>query len=104
MAFFITNRQREQAERMAEKWKARAEAFFSESNEGWGFGVAGYCKTLEQAEKAEKMAERIEEAISALMNGCGTWDDVKVIQTAVSERDGLDSGVIMASALMQGRA
>ena len=104
MAYFITYRQREQAERMAEKWKARAEAFFSGQNDGWGFETAGYCKTVEEAEEAEKKAERIESAINALMSGCGTWDDVKAIQAAVSERDGLDAGVITAKALMQGGA
>jgi hypothetical protein len=48
---FITYRQREQAERMAAKWEARAEAFWNQekggSNDGWGYTTAGYCKTVE---------------------------------------------------------
>lgn len=93
--FFITYRQREQAERMAAKWEARAEAFYSGDSEGWGFGTAGYCKTVEDAECAECMADRIKEAIYALLSGHGTWEDVKVIQAAVAGRDALDAGVSM---------
>ena len=43
--FFITNRQREQAERMAEKWDARSEAFYA-GGDGWGAETAGYISSL----------------------------------------------------------
>jgi len=90
---FITYRQQEQAERMAAKWEARAEAFYSGDAEGWGFDTAGYCKTIEDAEYAEQMAERIHKAIARLTNGCGIWADVQAIQAAVEGRDALDAGI-----------
>jgi hypothetical protein len=96
---FITYHQREQAERMAAKWEARAEAFWNQeqggSNEGWGYTTAGYCKTVEDAERAEQNAQCIHEAIARLTSGCGTWEDVKVIQSAVAGRDALDAGLMM---------
>jgi Skp family chaperone for outer membrane proteins len=51
--FFITNKQREQAERMVAKWEARAEAYWKGETEGYGVGVVGYCKNDEQALEAE---------------------------------------------------
>jgi hypothetical protein len=96
---FITYRQREQAERMAAKWGARAEAFWNQeqggSNDEWGYGTAEYCKTAKDAEQAEACAERIHDAIARLTSGCGTWDDIKIIQMAVAARDALDAGVMM---------
>jgi hypothetical protein len=91
---FITNRQREQAERMAAKWEARAQEFYY-GGSGWGVGTAGYCKTIEDADHAEQMAERIHKAIARLMAGCGVWADVQVIQAAVEGRDTLDAVVKM---------
>ena len=90
--YFITEHQREQAERMAAKWEARAEAFYI-GGDGWGAGTAGYCKTPEDAERAEGRAQSIHTAINALLGGSGTWADVQVIRQAVSERDGLDAAV-----------
>lgn len=90
--YYITERQREQAERMAAKWEARAEAFYV-GGEGWGLDTAGYCKTPEEAEKAEGRAASIHHAIDSLMSGYGTWADVQIIQEAVSGRDELDAQV-----------
>ena len=90
--YFITERQREQAERMAAKWEARAEAFYA-GGEGWGFDTAGYCKSPEEAEQAEGRAASIHHAIDSLMSGNGAWADVLVIQQAVSDRDELDAQV-----------
>jgi stage V sporulation protein G len=91
----LSERQKEQAERMAEKWAARAEAFWSaalgESQDGWGIDTAGYCKTPEDAEKAEQNARRIQDSISRLSYGEGTIDDVKIINAAVAGRDELDA-------------
>lgn len=88
--FYITTRQREQAERMAEKWTARSEAFYSD-NEGWGTDTAGFCKTPEEAEQALETSIGIRTSIEALANGNGTWADVQVIRQAVSDRDALDA-------------
>ncbi|MFD0587784.1 hypothetical protein ACFQZE_07200 [Paenibacillus sp. GCM10027627] len=89
---FITTRQKEQAERMAAKWEARAEAFYS-NDEGWGYTTKNFCKTVEDADKAESYAKCIYQAITNLQNGVGVWADVQVIQTAVSQRDALDNGL-----------
>lgn len=92
--FFITRNQQEQAERMAEKWMARAEAFWT-GGEGWGFGTADFCKTADDANRAEENAEKIHLAINRLTSGCGNWPDVQIIRTAVAGRDELDAGVAM---------
>ena len=90
--FFITNRQREQAERMAEKWEARSEAFYA-GGDSWGTDTAGYCKTPEEADKAVETAANIRTSINNLLGGSGTWADVQVIRQAVSGRDELDAQV-----------
>lgn len=90
--FFITNRQKEQAERMAAKWEARAEAFYTDG-EGWGLDTAGYCKTMEQADQAQTKAMEIYESIARLSSGCGEWPDVQIIRAAVAGRDELDAGL-----------
>jgi len=90
--FFITNRQREQAERMAEKWEARSEAFYA-GGDGWGVDTVEYCKTPEEADKAVETAEKIRTSINNLSSGNGAWPDVQVIRQAVSARDELDAQV-----------
>ena len=90
--YYITDRQREQAERMAAKWEARAEAFYA-GGDGWGVDTADYCKTPEEADQAQERAEKINIAINSLVSGGGTWADVQMIQSAVSERDGLDAAI-----------
>lgn len=97
--YFITYNQKEQAERMAAKWQARSEAFWSGNKDGWGYQTAGYCKTADEAEQAEQQAGRIYTAINKLEIGCGTWDDVKIIREAVAERDELDAGVAIQKAI-----
>jgi len=90
--YYITPRQQEQAERMAEKWEARGEAFYT-GGDGWGLDTADYCKTPEEADGAKNHAEKIRDAINILLSGNGTWDDVQVIRDAVSSRDELDAQI-----------
>jgi hypothetical protein len=91
--FFITNKQREQAERMVAKWEARAEAYWKGETEGYGVGVIGYCKNDEQALEAERIAGAIEKAIHALIQGFGSWAEVIIVRNAVQERNLLDNKV-----------
>lgn len=96
--YFITYRQKEQAERMAGKWQARSEAFYSDG-EGWGYQTAGYCNTDDEAEQARQQAERILAAINNLEMGCGNWEDVQNIRAAVAGRDELDAGLAIQKAI-----
>ena len=91
-AYYITPRQREQAERMAEKWEARSEAFY-DGGDGWGVDTAGFCKNEDEADKAVQTAANIRISINNLLNGNGAWSDVEVIRQAVLARDELDAQV-----------
>lgn len=93
--YSISGIDREQAERMAAKWAARAEAFYDPNPEGWGVGTAGYCKTDEEAEAALCLADSLNQAISGLVSGRGTWEDLQLVKRAVADRDGLDAGIEM---------
>ena len=90
--YYITPRQQEQAERMAEKWDARAEAFYA-GGEGWGQDTAGYYKTPEEADGAIDQAQKIRDAINSLLSGGGKWADVQIVRAAVSNRDELDAQI-----------
>ena len=86
---FITPRQREQAERMAEKWQARVEAYYA-GGDGWGADTVGYIKTNEEADKAIEIAAKIRTSIDNLSSGNGEWRDVQTVRKAVADRDALD--------------
>lgn len=96
--FYIRERQREQAERMAAKWAARSEEYWTRdihgnTQDGWGTDTAGYCKTAAEAEAADEESLKILGAIDRLTSGFGDWSDVEIINRAVSCRDELDAGV-----------
>lgn len=85
----------EQAERMAEKWTARAEAFWQDWQPGeGGYTSAGYCETSEDAEKCEERAERIREALAQISGSAyapvAPWPAIEVLKAAAADRDVLD--------------
>jgi signal transduction histidine kinase len=88
----------EQAERMAEKWEARSEAFWQEwqPNEG-GYATSGYCKTVEDAEKCEKQAEEIREALANVTGSVYTpiasWAIIEILKDAAASRNVLDVNI-----------
>lgn len=84
----------EQAERMANKWQARADAFYQDWAVGeGGYTSAGYCKTIEEAERCEDQAEKIQEALSQVQGSVTTWNVVTILKSAASSRDMLDEEV-----------
>ena len=93
----------EQAERMAAKWEARAEAFWNKesggSNEGWGYTTADYCRTIEDAEKCQERAEKIHGALAQVCGSSNSqvapWPVIEVLKAAATERDVLDVGVML---------
>jgi hypothetical protein len=88
----------EQAERMANKWEARAQAFYQgwEPGEG-GIATVGYCKTEDEAESCQRQAEIIRntllEVTGPVFAPVASWNVIAILSNAAVERDILDANL-----------
>lgn len=90
----------ERAERMADKWNARAEAYWY-GGDGQGIRTSGYCKTDEDAETAGRLADRIRKTAAKASYGTASKSELALLRWAIDERSRLDALLTLARELAQ---